>query len=302
MDLDPVKVRRELSALAQAAGFWNERTKLGIEMAVLHEDRKHIQFFLDTFQGVLLQDDSKFHPLLPDPEFQEVSNGEISFGKLVTGSEVLNPIQNFLQHTLIAGPSGTGKSFFLRILISQLIKKGICCHIWDTQSEYSDLAQQFDSTKLDLLDFRDLRVNPFDPPREMTQKDWVLGSLTNTFRESLFWRERTTQLFRGIVLKLFESGIEHLTPSIFVSRYEDLVHPKSVKFQSEFASLQRLAMMLRSVECFQCDKGEQVQDQLQRSRIVDIRQAPDDVRKFLIADSVAKHFLSRECVPILVGN
>ena len=110
----------------------------------------------------------------------------------------------------------------------------------------------------------------------------------------MFWRERTTQLFRDIVLRLFESGIQYLTPAIFVSRYEDLVHPKSAKRQSEFASLQRLAMMLRTVECFQCDKGEQVQDQLQRSRIIDIREAPDDVRKFLIADSVAKHFLSRD--------
>ena len=172
--MDRAKLEKELSALAQAAGFWNERTKAGIKIAVFHENQANIQFMLDSFERALLQDDSR-HPFLPDPEAEEVSNGKISFGKLTTGTEVLNPIQNCSEHTLVTGPSGTGKSFFLRILISQLIKNGICCHIWDTQSEYSDLARQFDSTKLDFFDYKDTRSNPFDSPRKSYCQKWCLG-------------------------------------------------------------------------------------------------------------------------------
>ena len=51
---DPIELEKQLTALAQASGYWSERTRQAIQMAVFHEDQEQVQFLVDNFQRAII--------------------------------------------------------------------------------------------------------------------------------------------------------------------------------------------------------------------------------------------------------
>lgn len=285
--------REQVKILAQVCGEWNQALEQGVEFLLLHEDWEQLNFITSLLERKAFAQGAEIHPLMPEPADKETGYGEVILGaRLFSSQLVRSPLESFSYGLLTSGPTGSGKSYLLGMIVGQLISQGIKCHVWDTQSEYSGLARLFSSQILDVCDFRDLRLNPFDPPLRVNQKEWCLGALCNYLRETLYWRDRTIELFRTVLLKIFQNKVEGVTPSIFLDEYSKI--PKSEKRWPEFGSLERFATMLKSVECFQCESGEKIEDAAKKSRIVDIREAPNDLRKFLILDFTTKLILSRE--------
>ncbi|MDA2933244.1 DUF87 domain-containing protein [Acidobacteria bacterium AH-259-D05] len=290
---DRAELEKRLKGLAQGAGYWNEEVKQAIRMAVLYEDQEQIEFLTETFQKIITLDDSKFHPFLPNPEPEEIGKGDIPLGSLTTEGLVKIPAESTSTNILIMAAPGKGKTMLVSHIISRLICSGITVHIFDTQDEYPDLlAGLCPPEQLDIFDARNCKINPFDGPRDLPQKDWVLGAMCNYLRESMYWRDKTIELFRTICMKIYNSGVDRITPALFLRDYFKV--PKYVQRLSEFGSLQRFSTMLKTVETFQCNKGESIENLAAKSKVYGLRYLPKDARLFIVSHLVTLHVMSRQ--------
>lgn len=128
------ELEREIKALAQATGYWNdEAVRQFIELAVLTQDREQIKFFRELFNEVLAQDDSNYHPMLPDPDPGEVDFGDILLGTLTTGGEVRVPVNELLYNKLVVAPPRAGKT----VLVTQ-----IASHSLPATSQFISLTRR----------------------------------------------------------------------------------------------------------------------------------------------------------------
>ncbi len=281
-----------LRALAQAAGLWPALgVQRAIAFAVRRQNTERVEFLQNRFMKLIQLDDSRLHPFLPDPD-PELLQGEIHLGTLVSGGQVCLPLQALLLNVFISGPPRQGKSVLITQIVEQLLELGVPVHIFDTQGEYQDvLAPLFPPAYLECLDVRDCKINPFTGPSSMSQKAWVLGPMCDYLREALWWRDRTIELFRTICLDLIEKGVDPITPPIFVEAFEKV--PNYKKNSPEVGSLQRFATMVRTLETFQCVRGERVEDLAGKSRIYDLWNVSKDVRQFFVSHMITLHKASR---------
>jgi Cdc6-like AAA superfamily ATPase len=295
--LDFGDLERELKALAQAAGMWqDEGVRLAVELAARRQDSTRIESLVRIFRKHLMIDDSNHHPFLPDPEPGEVDFGDLFLGTVTTGGGVRMPVADMLFNIFITAPPGRGKTVLVTQILTQLIERGLSVQVFDTQSEYAHLlCPVFGPDLLDYLDARACRINPFDPPETMSAYEWVMGPMCNYLRESLYWHDRTIELFRTICMNLFERGAKSITAADFAGAYTDV--PDYKKRLPEFGSLERFVTMLKTVETFRCLHGERIEKVAQRSRIYDMRFLAMDTRLFLVSHLVTQHVLSRKYQP-----
>lgn len=286
------KLEKQLTALAQASGYWNDQMKMAIQMALSHEDQEHIQFFFDNFQKAIIADDKEVHPYLPNPPPEEVDRGEIRLGELTTGGEVRMGLPDISKNILIMAAPGRGKSTILSEILKQVMGK-VVVHIFDTADEYANaLAPVLGPGELEIYDPNKGKLNPFQNPENTLHRDWVLGSLPRICRESFFWRERTVQLYREVCLELLNSHSE-ITPKLFLDSYTKII-PKGKQRMSEFGSLERFATILKMVPTFHCKHGEKIETISKKSRIYRLKEYPEDARLFLVSLLTKLHVMSRQ--------
>jgi len=289
---NPVELEKHLKALAQASGYWNEQTELGIRMAIFHEDQEQVQFLVDHFQRAIIADDKEVHPYLPNPPEEEVNRGEIYLGDLTTGGEVKMGLPDISKNILIMAAPGRGKSTVLSEVLKQVMGE-VVVHIFDTADEYAHaLAPVLGPEELEIYDPNKGKLNPFQNPENTLHRDWALGSLPRICRESFFWRERTVQLYREVCLELLNSHSE-ITPKLFLDSYTKII-PKGKQRLSEFGSLERFATILKMVPTFHCTRGERIETISKKSRIYRLKEYPEDARLFLVSLLTKLHVMSRQ--------
>ncbi|MDA2933491.1 hypothetical protein MYX82_04020 [Acidobacteria bacterium AH-259-D05] len=118
---DKAELEKELMALAQASGYWNEQMRKAIQIAIFHEDQEQIQFLVDNFQRAILADDKEVHPYLPNPAREEVDKGEIYLGDLTTGGEVKMGLPDISKNILIMAAPGRGKTTIITEILKQIV-------------------------------------------------------------------------------------------------------------------------------------------------------------------------------------
>lgn len=287
--------KRLLTAQAQVLGYWQiPEWRSRIELAFAWDDEDQLSFMEAIFpEHIAARGLEPPHPYMPDPEPEDVGRGEISLGNLTTGSPATISLADVQKNVLIAAAPGRGKSVIVSELMRQLIQLGIIVHAYDTRNEFPDiLAPIFPAEKLQIVDPRRLKVNPWDGPDYLTPFEWAIDLLPRVLRDAFFWRDRTVEMYREVCIELFKDH-ERITPALFCDSYKDII-PKNKQYSSEFGSLQRFVTMLSTVETFQCSRGESAEDSEQVSRIYMMKNYAEDARLFLTTFETYRHFISRE--------
>jgi hypothetical protein len=138
-------------------------------------------------------------PMLKSPEKDEI-DGEIKIGKIFQGNKELYDFgisrEELNQHMLITARSGAGKTTLIIQIIRQLISKNIPFIVFDYKRDYRHLIRDF--PQLVVLSWRDLRINPLEPPPFVSFQEWKQQFLNIFGHVEAIWHGSTQYLLEAI--------------------------------------------------------------------------------------------------------
>jgi len=138
-------------------------------------------------------------PMLPSPKKNEI-NGEIKIGKVFQGNKELYDFgiskEELNQHMLIVARSGFGKTTLIIQIMRQLIENKIPFIVLDYKRDYRHLIRHF--AKLVVLSWRDLRINPLEPPPGVSFQEWKQQFLNIFGHVQAVWHGSTQYLLEAI--------------------------------------------------------------------------------------------------------
>jgi len=138
-------------------------------------------------------------PMLPSPEKEEI-NGEIKIGKVFQGNKELYDFgiskEELNQHMLIVARSGFGKTTLIIQIMRQLIENKIPFIVFDYKRDYRHLIRHFQ--ELVVLSWRDLRINPLEPPPGVSFQEWKQQFLNIFGHVQAVWHGSTQYLLEAI--------------------------------------------------------------------------------------------------------
>ena len=138
-------------------------------------------------------------PMLQSPEKNEINN-EIKIGKVFQGNKELHNFgiskEELNQHMLIVARSGFGKTTLIVQIIKQLIENKIPFIAFDHKRDYRHLIRHF--PELVVLSWRDLRINPLEPPPCVSFQEWKQQFLNIFGHVQAVWHGSTQYLLEAI--------------------------------------------------------------------------------------------------------
>lgn len=238
----------------------------------------------------------------------EIGNDLIYIGEMITGEghagKLMIPLVSFMLHSLIAGIIGIGKSFLIKLIVTQLIAKGITVIIFDSENDFKDLLGVVRPEKILIFDAHTDRDNFLEPPPGVSPKEW-LAKLTNIFRE-MFLRDGSINLLREFLIKIyivrgiFNGGDDYPTILDLVNLLENTQFKPGSRFSGYLESLtNRFKGLLENLsETFTCKKGYDLTKE-QEGKIIIYRTGnlSDDIRNFYINLKMLKEATYREKLP-----
>ncbi|MGQ9469221.1 MAG: helicase HerA domain-containing protein, partial [Nitrososphaerales archaeon] len=138
-------------------------------------------------------------PMLASPKKEEI-DGEIKVGKVIQGNKELCNFglsrEELNQHVLITARSGGGKTTLIIQLIRQLISAKIPFLVFDFKRDYRHLIRH--CPELVVLSWKDLRINPLDPPPKVSFDEWKQQLLNIFGHVEAIWHGSTQYLLEAI--------------------------------------------------------------------------------------------------------
>ena len=160
------------------------------------EIKAEIESLMNNFSNQLL---FSRKPLLECPNRSE-AQGEIKIGKVIQGE---NELWNFgltreeiNQHILIVARSGAGKTTLIMQIMKQLISKHIPFIVLDFKQDYRHLIRHY--PQLVVLNWKDLRINPLEPPPGVSFQEWKQQFLNIFGHVQGIWHGSTQYLLEAI--------------------------------------------------------------------------------------------------------
>jgi len=125
------------------------------------------------------------------------------------------PLETFDgKHTLIAGKSGSGKSFLGKILFCELTKKGIPVILFDEQNEASDLVKILGIEKVSIIDPYDLKLPLLQCPPNCDYERYY-GLIKSIFGECFYMKDGSLNLMDELKDYMARKGNKYPTVSDF---------------------------------------------------------------------------------------
>jgi energy-coupling factor transporter ATP-binding protein EcfA2 len=138
-------------------------------------------------------------PLLECPSREEAF-GEIKLGKVMNGDKTLwdfgLKIEETLQHCLITGRSGCGKTTLIVQIIKELLRENIPFLVFDYKLDYRALVRIY--PQMLVLNWNDLKVNPLEPPPGVSFQEWKQQFINIFGHVEGIWHGSTQYLLEAI--------------------------------------------------------------------------------------------------------
>jgi hypothetical protein len=153
-----------------------------------------------------------YHPFLPGPPSERAGAGNVAVGFIVTGigPEYLYCFArpDLTQHSLIAGPTGCGKTTLGLHLTIQLHEMGVPVWWFDTEDEVAPVVLgrcgTGDRAPL-LIVHEDWRQNIFRGPKNLDALEYITRE-TSLWRETDYIRDGGVNLARDVCYRLFKQN------------------------------------------------------------------------------------------------
>ncbi|MEM5853684.1 MAG: DUF87 domain-containing protein [Candidatus Aenigmatarchaeota archaeon] len=138
-------------------------------------------------------------PVLECPDREEAI-GEIELGKVMQGDRILGSFglsrEELNQHVLVTGRSGCGKTTLIIQIIRSLLSRGIPFLVLDYKMDYRHLIRIY--PQLVVLNWRDLQINPLQPPPGVSFREWKQQFLNIFGHVQGIWHGSTQYLLEAI--------------------------------------------------------------------------------------------------------
>ena len=158
--------------------------------------KREVESLIDCFSHELYFSKK---PLLEVPTRNE-AYGEIVVGYVMQGDKTLwefgLSLEELNQHMLITARSGAGKTTLIIQIIRQLISKHIPFIVIDYKRDYRHLVRNY--PQLVVLSWRDLKINPLEPPPGVEFRDWKQQFLNIFGHVEAVWHGSTQYLLKAI--------------------------------------------------------------------------------------------------------
>jgi len=139
------------------------------------------------------------------PAETEIKDGVFA-GAVMLGAEACGkltiPVASFSEHTLVCGHSGSGKSYLIRLLLVQFVRRGIPVWVFDLEGEYEFLMKYPGGKDMLILTPENDRDNPLCPPEGVGREEW-LAETKRLYRESFYFRDSSINLLDRIIRNLY---------------------------------------------------------------------------------------------------
>ena len=217
-----------------------------------------------------------------------VSPGDVLLGDKKAKKLVLVP-GSFGEHALVAGHSGSGKSFLIRHLVPQFTAGGIPSWIFDPENEYKVLLRRMDPAHFIVLSPATDRDNFLQPPKGVAPQEW-LARLKNLCREVFYLRDGSINLLDGILRSLyanrgvFDGGSDYPCIADLVATLDRMEFKPGTRFSAYHESLvNRFRSLAANLDkTLACRRGYDMAALAGRTVVFRIGGMSDDVRNFYV--------------------
>ena len=221
-------------------------------------------------------------PLFLEPQPHQLT-GEIFVGKTITGGfDVVLPLKSFGYHghVLVAGASGTGKSYILHLISAQLMAKGAVAIVYDTLDQAARLLVPLvPANHLSVIDYRDYRRNFLLGPPGTSQVEWLRQASAHLI-ESLQISPVTMNYLIEVCSAIISTGAVATIPRVL-----EVAKQVQGRSQSAKALLNRLLpLVMTGDEVFTCERGFDLHKLFSRSCIMNLKEAPPMAQRLINND------------------
>lgn len=228
-------------------------------------------------------------PFAPNPHGAEV-DGDIRLGKVRNSDAFFGlNLEELVEHTLITGRAGSGKTTIIYLILEQLLKNGIPFMAFDFKQDYRHLAKAMGGPEFLVFNWETFRFNPLRPPKGVTPKIWM-QAFTNVFSQA-YWLLSSRAMILHHIEKLYKDYGVFSGEDVYPTMHDLL---ESIKSDKRGRKLGRIYNYLdsaetRLIECllsldttFNCDQGFPIEDLLTKNVVFELEGLLSDNQSFFI--------------------
>jgi len=280
----------ELRERMEFAGESDERIRKVLRVAA--RDREFYDDMLEAYDGINpLPDEYEPYPHYP---------GELLLGQDPDGHPVGISRRQLNEHMLVVGRTGAGKTTFFYNVMDALHEKDVPFLVFDFKNDYRQVVDDFDLT---VVNWRELKFNPLQPPPGVADERWA-EALAQTWAHAMGFMTLSKSYFLNklrALYRLYRDEIEDgRYPTLFELRDlaeadEGKIPYASPRYRAKERTVGRAEMLTGfSGEIFDCSRGHSIEDLLDRNVVLELQEPVREAQQFVIETLLTWIFYYRE--------
>jgi len=212
--------------------------------------------------------------------------GRFTIGQDPDGRPVGLTDRQLNEHMLVVGRSGAGKTTFFYNVMDLLNDDGVPFLAFDFKNDYRAVADDLDLT---VINWRDLKFNPLQPPPGVSTEKWA-EVMADTWTHAMGLLNASRNYFLGRLRRLYGLYHEAIDEGRYPTLYElrDLARAHDIPYASpRYNYKERLVnrtngMLAFSGDIFDCSRGHPIEELLDRNVVLELQDPNRDVQTFMV--------------------
>ncbi len=228
----------------------------------------------------------------PNPVDREV-DGDLKIGNVRhAGVDFGLNLEELVQHLLITGRAGAGKTTLIYIILLQLLEYGIPFWTFDFKEDYRHIVKADPNSEVFVFNWETFRFNPLRPPPGVPAKIWI-QAFSNVFCQAYWLLDASQGVINEHVAELYEEYGVFSGSNVYPTMFDlhELLKKHWVEKKYGFrgrnymeSSLNRTGKCALDLEdILNCDKGFPVEELLDKNVVLELEGLNTNSQSFLVS-------------------